>query len=95
MCLAIPGKIVQILNPDDALRQAIVDFGGIQREICIAWIDANVGGYILVHAGMASSVIDEEEARLTVHALNKAAQLDLNLLEQNHQNEKRQAISKR
>ena len=83
MCLAIPGKIVQILNPDDALRQAIVDFGGIQREICIAWIDANVGDYILAHAGMAISVIDEEEARLTVDALNKVDQLDLNLPEQN------------
>ena len=81
MCLAIPGKIIDIINPDDSLKQAIVDFGGIQREICIAWVDVNVGDYILAHAGMAISAIDEEEARLTVDALNKVDQLGLNLPE--------------
>lgn len=69
MCLAIPGKIVQISHPDDTLAYATVDFGGIKKDICIAWIDAQVGDYVLAHAGMALTVIDEEEARLTREAL--------------------------
>ncbi len=79
MCLAIPGKIVEIVNPFDALKQALVDFGGIQRDICIAWVEAEVGDYILAHAGMAISVIDEEEARLTIEALNMVDKPNLNL----------------
>lgn len=81
MCLAIPGKIIEILNPDEALKQATVDFGGIQRSICIAWIDAQIGDYILAHAGMAIAVIDKEEARLTIEALNKVDQANLKIAE--------------
>ncbi|MGL5317230.1 MAG: HypC/HybG/HupF family hydrogenase formation chaperone [Bacteroidales bacterium] len=69
MCLAIPGKIIGIASPEDTLTYATVDFGGIHKEICIAWIDARVGDYVLAHAGMALTVIDEEEARLTREAL--------------------------
>lgn len=78
MCLAIPGKIIKIINPQDSLKEAIVDFGGVQRVICIAWVDAAVNDYVLAHAGMAISVIDEEEARLTVEALKVVDQIDLN-----------------
>ena len=53
MCLAIPGRIVKILNTEDSLRQAIINFGGIHKEICIAWVDASVGDYVLSHSGMA------------------------------------------
>lgn len=69
MCLAIPGKIIKINNPEDALSYATVDFGGIKKDICIAWIDAQVGDYVLAHAGMALTLVDEEEARLTREAL--------------------------
>lgn len=75
MCLAIPGKIIKILESDDLLQQAIVDFGGIQKNICIAWITANEGDYVLAHAGMAISVIDEQEAELTREALIAAGDL--------------------
>ena len=78
MCLAIPGKIIKIQNPQDSLKEAIVDFGGVQRVICIAWVNAEVNDYVLAHAGMAISVIDEEEARLTVEALKVVDQIDLN-----------------
>ena len=79
MCLAIPGKVIKVVNPDDLIRQAIVDFGGISKEICIAWVDAAEGDYILAHAGMAISVIDKEEAQKTVEALNLVDQSNLNL----------------
>ncbi len=77
MCLAIPGKVVKIINPDDALKQAVVDFGGILKEVCIAWVDASVGDYILAHAGMAISVIDENEAQLTIEALKAVDGIEL------------------
>ena len=78
MCLAIPGNIIKIINPQVSLKEAIVDFGGVKRVICIAWVDAAVNDYVLAHAGMAISVIDEEEARLTVEALKVVDQIDLN-----------------
>ena len=62
MCLAIPGKIVSI-EGDDIMRVGRVDFGGVIKEINLAYTpEAEVGDYALVHVGFAISVIDEEEA---------------------------------
>lgn len=76
MCLAIPGKIIEIIESDDFLQEALVDFGGIRKNICIAWIDATEGDYVLAHAGMAISVIDEQEAELTHQALIAVGDLE-------------------
>ncbi len=62
MCLAIPGKIVST-EGDDIMRTARVDFGGVIKEVNLAYApEAKVGDYALVHVGFAISVIDEEEA---------------------------------
>ena len=62
MCLAIPGKIVST-EGDDIMRTARVDFGGVIKEVNLAYVpEARVGDYALVHVGFAISVIDEEEA---------------------------------
>jgi hydrogenase expression/formation protein HypC len=74
MCLAVPGKVVEIL-PDDnpTLRRAKVDFAGIRKEICLAFTpDAEVGQYVLVHVGFALSVVGEDEANRVVRLLNQA-----------------------
>jgi hydrogenase expression/formation protein HypC len=65
MCLAVPGRVVEIIdNGDIAFRQAKVDFGGIRKEINLAYTpEAQVGKYVLVHVGFAISVIDEAEAQ--------------------------------
>jgi hydrogenase expression/formation protein HypC len=65
MCLAVPGRVVEIIdNDNDAFRQAKVDFGGIRKEINLAYTpEAQVGKYVLVHVGFAISVIDEAEAQ--------------------------------
>jgi len=65
MCLAVPGRLVEILNTDDpAFRSGKVDFGGIRKEINLSFTpEAQVGKYVLVHVGFAISVIDEEEAK--------------------------------
>ncbi len=63
MCLAIPGKIINIDENDPTLRMAKVQFAGVIKEISLALTpEATEGMYVLVHAGMAISVVDEEEA---------------------------------
>ena len=65
MCLAVPGRIVEIMDDGDlAFRHGKVDFGGIRKEINLAYTpEAEVGKYVLVHVGFAISVIDEAEAQ--------------------------------
>ncbi len=62
MCLAIPGKITEINN-----NLACVDFGdGTKREVDVSLVDARVGQYILVHAGFAIEILDEDAAKETL-----------------------------
>ena len=65
MCLAVPGRVVEIIDSGDiAFRRAKVDFGGIRKDINLAYTpEAEVGKYVLVHVGFAISVIDEAEAQ--------------------------------
>jgi hydrogenase expression/formation protein HypC len=75
MCLAIPGKVVEILS-QDGLHMARVQFGGVTREACLDYVpETQVGDYVLVHVGFAISRIDEEEARRTYEALAELDQL--------------------
>ena len=78
MCLAVPGKVVEILDaPDIAFRRAKVDFGGIRKEINLAYTpEAEVGKYVLVHVGFAISVIDEEEAQRVFEYLKQMGGLE-------------------
>lgn len=63
MCLAVPGKIESVSGSDIA-RMARVSFGGVVREISLAYVpEAEIGDYVLVHVGFAISKIDEEEAK--------------------------------
>ena len=66
MCLAIPGKIVNIDRDVPGLKMATVDFGGLSRKICVQWVDAGVGDYVMAHAGMAISRVDTDEAEQTL-----------------------------
>jgi hydrogenase expression/formation protein HypC len=78
MCLAVPGKIIDILPEADAnLRCGKVDFAGVQREVSLAFTpDAVVGDYVLVHVGFAISVMDELEARRVFATLNELERLE-------------------
>lgn len=63
MCLAVPGKIVSVHEKDPLFRLGVVDFGGVTREVNLACVpEAEVGNYVIVHVGMALSVLDEETA---------------------------------
>ncbi len=61
MCLAVPGRIVSING-----QNAMIDFGGVQREANVSLIEPKVGEYVVVHAGFAIQVVDEEEAKETI-----------------------------
>jgi hydrogenase expression/formation protein HypC len=66
MCLAIPGRVTELHEAGGA-TMARVDFGGIAREACMAFLpEAKVGDYVLVHAGFAISAMDEAEAKQTL-----------------------------
>lgn len=73
MCLAVPGKIISIDESIPEMKMARVEFGGIVKSICIQWVDAAQGDYILAHAGMAISAIDREEAEITLRTFDEIA----------------------
>ena len=70
MCLAIPAKIISVSENNDALqRMARVDFSGVIKDISLAYLpEAKVNDYVIVHAGLALSILDEDEARITLAA---------------------------
>lgn len=64
MCLAIPGKILSISGEDALFRQGKVEFGGVIKEVSLAYVpEAQVGDYVIVHAGFAINTLDEKEAQ--------------------------------
>lgn len=71
MCLAVPGKVVEITGEGE-LRMGRVDFSGVKRQACLAYTpEVRVGDYVLVHVGFAISRIDEQAARETLAALTE------------------------
>ena len=76
MCLAVPGKIVDVWE-EQGTRMATVDFDGIRKEICLAYLpDAEVGDYAIVHVGFAISKVDEASARETLQMFRELGILD-------------------
>lgn len=66
MCLAVPGRIADIFE-EAGTRMARLDFGGIQKKVCLAYLpEAVVGDYAIVHVGFAISRIDEASAQETL-----------------------------
>jgi hydrogenase expression/formation protein HypC len=77
MCLGIPGRIVE-LRDNTGLPMGVVDFGGVRREVCLAYVQADVelGDYVIVHVGFAISKVDEPEAQRTFEVLREMSLLD-------------------
>lgn len=77
MCLAIPGKIVEIVDAEN--RIAKVDVGGVKRNVNTGMLeeeDARVGDYVLIHVGFAMSKIDEQQAEETMRMLREIGDYD-------------------
>lgn len=76
MCLAIPGKVVELWD-SDTTRMARVDFGGIHKEVSVAFVpDIEVGEYTIVHVGFALQRLDEESALETLQLFESLGELD-------------------
>ncbi len=76
MCLAVPGKIVEVYQ-SGGLRMAKVDFGGAVREACLEYVpEAQVGDYTVIHVGFAISRLSEEEAQASLELLRAVMETD-------------------
>lgn len=72
MCLAVPGKILEISEKDGLTRLAKVSFGGAVKDVNISFVPgAKVGDYVIVHVGFALNIIDEEEALKSLEYLKQ------------------------
>jgi hydrogenase expression/formation protein HypC len=77
MCLAVPGKVIEILGDDPLLRSARVSFAGVIKQVSLTCApEAQLGDYVLVHVGVAISVVDEKEAEETMSYLRQMGELD-------------------
>jgi hydrogenase expression/formation protein HypC len=77
MCLGIPGRIIERYDVQ-GLAMGVVDFGGVRREVCLAYVadEIGVGDYAVVHVGFAIAKVDEAEARRTFEVLREMSRLD-------------------
>jgi hydrogenase expression/formation protein HypC len=76
MCLAIPGKVLDVETNREGVRMGRANFGGIVKQVCLEYTpDVTPGEYVLVHVGFALSKVDEEEAQRTYQLLEELKQL--------------------
>ncbi|MEL6788194.1 MAG: HypC/HybG/HupF family hydrogenase formation chaperone [Cyanobacteria bacterium J06607_15] len=78
MCLAVPGKIISTDNNEPLLKMGRVSFGGLIKQVSLAYVpQAEIDDYVIVHAGFALSIIDENEAQQTldyIQQIDKSAE---------------------
>ena len=76
MCLAIPGKIERITGDEPLTRMGRINFGGVVKEACLAYVpEVKVGDYVIVHVGFALSKVDEDEAHKVFEYLKQMEEL--------------------
>ncbi len=76
MCLGVPGEVVEIHEPISDLLMGKVRFGGISKEVCLAYVpEVKVGDYVIVHVGFAISKLDEAEAEQVFTYLDQMGEL--------------------
>ncbi len=76
MCLGVPGKLVEVSGRDPLTRMGKVSFAGVLREVCLAGVpEAQVGEYVIVHAGFAIGKLNENEAEEVFEYLQEIAEL--------------------
>jgi hydrogenase expression/formation protein HypC len=77
MCLGIPGKILSLEQNQIGMTMGKVSFGGVAKEVCLAYVpEAQVGDYVIVHAGFALNTLDEAEAMEVFDLLKQMGELD-------------------
>lgn len=76
MCLGVPGKVISIEPSPTGMTMGRVNFSGITKEVCLAYVpEVRVGDYVVVHVGFAISTVDEEEAQEVFRFLEQMDEL--------------------
>lgn len=76
MCLGVPGKVIEIYETD-GLKMGKIDFGGVVREACLAYVpEIELGEYTVIHVGFAISQLSEAEAQETLKILSELADIE-------------------
>ena len=76
MCLGVPGKVLSIGENAQGMIMGAVSFAGVNKEICLAYVpETKPGDYVIVHAGFAISIINEQEAAETFEILRQMGEL--------------------
>ena len=76
MCLGVPGKVLTVEENAQGMIMGTVSFAGVNKEICLAYVpEAKPGEYVIVHAGFAISIINEQEAEETFEILRRMGEL--------------------
>jgi hydrogenase expression/formation protein HypC len=76
VCLGVPGKVLTIEENAQGMIMGTVSFAGVKKEICLAYVpEAKPGDHVIVHAGFAISIIDEQEAEETFEILRQMGEL--------------------
>lgn len=69
MCLALPGQIMSISGDDLLSRTGLIDFSGVRKQVSLAYLpEAQIGEFVIVHAGFAIASIDQQEAQASLQA---------------------------
>ena len=77
MCLAVPGKIISMTGDDFLNRTGCVEFAGISKEVSLAYVpEAQLDDYVIVHAGFAISIVDQQEAQQSLQAFAQLGALE-------------------
>lgn len=80
MCLGIPGKVIDIYE-EEGLQMGKVDFGGIKKDVCLAYVpEIEVGDYTIIHVGFAITRLDEESAQESLALFRETGMLEEELL---------------
>jgi len=76
MCLAVPGKVIEVERTELGLVRGRVEFGGIVKEVNLSYTpDVRIGEYVVVHVGFSISTLDENEARQVFRYLEELGAL--------------------
>ncbi|MBT8140621.1 MAG: HypC/HybG/HupF family hydrogenase formation chaperone [Gammaproteobacteria bacterium] len=72
MCLALPGKLIEITHGTEGSATGIVNYGGLKKSVDLSFVpEALINQYVLVHAGFAISVLDKDEAQASLDAFRE------------------------
>ena len=76
MCLAVPGKVIEI-HRNDLILMGMVDFGGVLREVCLEAVpEVKLGDYVIIHAGFTLNILSEQEAEDSLQAFRELDEIE-------------------